>query len=301
MKLPPLNTLQAFEAAARLSNLSRAGNELNVTHAAISSQIKRLETWFGRQLFQRSGRGVTLTPVGQAFYGTVKNALAAIADTSQELKRSRDKKAVSVACLPSIATRWLVPYLADFTRKYPDIALQVSYAKALEEFDAERYDVLITHLPLASAQLSNTKLFSRINKPVASPHYIEKNRSLLNGAFDGVQLLHDETIQAWNDWFVRAELAPTNLTHGPIYQDFNLLATAVIAGHGVALCPVEVFRREISAGDLIILSHVATLEDQGYYVVSARVPSHSVAMFTRWFVAACAPSRTMQARSQPHR
>ncbi len=288
MKLPPLNTLQAFEASARLSNLSRAGDELHVTHAAISGQIRRLETWFGRQLFSRSGRGVSLTSVGQELYDTVENALVEIATTSERLKRSQDKKAVSVACLPSIATRWLVPLLPDFIQKYPDIAIKISYAVAHERFDSEHYDVLVTHLPMASERLSNVRLFSRINKPVASPFYIAKNKQLLKGCFDGCQLLHDEVTKAWEDWFAKAQSSPKALKNGPVYQNFDMLATAVIAGHGVALCPIEVFRREIAAGDLVVLSETATLGDHGYYIVSARAPKGAVVTFTRWFVAACA-------------
>ena len=288
MKLPPLNTLQAFEASARLGNLSRAGDELHVTHAAISAQIRRLETWFGHQLFTRSGRGVSLNEVGQQLYDTVESALVEIATTSERLRRTQDRKAVTVACLPSIATRWLVPLLPDFIQQHPDIAIKIAYAVALERFDAEHYDVLVTHLPMASERLANVRLFSRMNKPVASPFYIAKHKQLLEGCFDGCLLLHDEVTTAWDDWFAKAQCSPRALKSGPVYQDFNMLATAVIAGHGVALCPIEVFRREIAAGDLLVLSDTATLEDHGYYIVSARAPKGAVVTFTRWFVTACA-------------
>jgi DNA-binding transcriptional LysR family regulator len=156
----------------------------------------------------------------------------------------------------------------------------------MEDFDPERYDVLITHQHIASETLSSIKLFSRVNKPVASPTYLQKSK--IGEHLEGAKLLHDETITAWDDWFVKAGHKPDSLTHGPVYQDFNLLATAVIAGHGVALCPIEVFRREIADGDLIILSNVATLEDHGYYLVSDAHSSNLVTTFTRWFVEACA-------------
>ena len=284
--LPPLNTLQAFEAAARHSSLSRAGEELNITHAAVSGQIKRLEAWLGRRLFERSGRGVTLTPAGEELRKTVNAALAAISVTSQGLRKRKDKKSLAVACLPSIATRWLVPELPDFAAKHPDITIQVSYARAMEDFDPERYDVLITHQHIASETLSSIKLFSRINKPVASPAYLQKSK--IGEHLEGAKLLHDETMTAWDDWFAKAGHTPGNLTHGAVYQDFNLLATAVIAGHGVALCPIEVFRREIADGDLVILSNVATLEDHGYYLVSDAHSTKLVTTFTKWFVDACA-------------
>jgi LysR family transcriptional regulator, glycine cleavage system transcriptional activator len=289
MILPPLNTLYGFHVAARLSNLSRAADELHVTHAAVSSQIKRLEGWLGRKLFQRSGRGIVLTPAGLDFQRTVDAALTDISAASQRLRRGREKRSVSVACLPSIATRWLVPALSDFMRKYPDIPIQVSYAHALEEFDPERYDILITHLRIVSVGLSNSKLFSRVNKPVASPSYLGRQPKLLENGFEGARLLHDQTTSAWEDWFERAGIHPKRLSHGPIYEDFNLLATAVIAGHGVALCPIEVFRREIVQGDLVILSNVSTQENEAYYVVSSSERNKAVATFTKWFVNTCSP------------
>ena len=224
MQLPPLNTLQAFEATARLCSLSRAGDELCLTHAAVSHQIKRLETWFGRKLFQRSGRGIELTPAGVEFHQAVDAALVTIAITGKKLQIRRDRKRVPVACLPSIA----------------------------------------------------------------SAVHVERNPRLLKAnGFDGAHLLHDETFEAWNDWFKKAGYTPNGVTHGPIYQDFNLLATGVIAGHGIALCPIEVFRREIGDGDLVVLSEIATLEDEGYYVVQSRQSNREVDAFTDWFKEVC--------------
>ena len=291
MKLPPLNTLAAFEATARLLSLSRAGEELHVTHAAVSSQIKRLEAWFGRKLFQRAGRGIVLTPVGEEFRKTVDVALVAISAASLGLKRDMDTKSFRVACLPSVATRWLIPALTDLKLKHPAVSAEVVYAKAGESFDPERCDVLITNLKTASRQLSATRLFTRASRPVASPSYLAKNRHLLSGGIRNVVLLHDEVATAWDGWFATAGYAPENVKHGPVFADFNFLATAAIAGHGVALCPVEVFRKEIAAGDLVVLSDVTVFPDEGYYLVSEKVRTRAVTAFTKWFKAICDESR----------
>lgn len=285
MILPPLNTLQAFESAARHLSLSRAGEEMHITHAAVSGQIRKLETWLGRKLFARSGRGIVLTPAGEDYLKTVQSALLAISATSQTLRVRRDRKSLSVACLPSIATRWLIPALPRFSAKYPDITLEVSYARAHEQFDPERHDVLITHQKAASEDLASTMLFSRINKPVASPRYLEQ--SGIDARMNGATLLHDEVTTAWEDWFTAAGYRPEGLIHGPVFQDFNLLATAVIAGHGVALCPIEVFRRELAQGDLVVLSNVSTLADQGYFVITDQNAARPVRKFCEWFIATC--------------
>ena len=291
MKLPPLNTLAAFEATSRLSNLSRAGKELHVTHAAISGQIKRLEAWFGRKLFQRSGRGIVLTPAGEEFKKTVDVALIAISAASLGLRRDMDAKSFRVACLPSVATRWLIPALTDFKLKYPTISVEVVYAKAGENFDLERYDVLITNLKTTSKELSVTKLFARASKPVSSPSYLAKNKHLLNGSLKNTVLLHDDVPTAWDEWFATAGYEPENIKHGSVFADFNFLATAVIAGHGVALCPIEVFRREIAAGDLVVLSDVTVFSAEGYYLVREKVSTQAVTAFTKWFKAICDEGR----------
>ena len=285
MILPPLNTLQAFEAAARYSSLSKAGDELNITHAAISGQMKRLEEWMGRKLFERSGRGVVLTPAGEELYKTVSACLSSIALTSQSLRRRKDKKSLTVACVPSIAARWLIPALPEFAEAYPDIEIHVSYATAFQEFDPERHDILINNRNEVTDAIQIVKLFSRINKPVASPGYLEKTG--VDERLNGAHLLHDETLAAWEEWFAKAELTPVGLTRGPIYQDFNLLSTAVIAGHGVTLCPVEVFRREIMRGDLVVLSDIAILDDQGYYLISEKQSNRLVAKFSQWLLQIC--------------
>ncbi|APG86956.1 glycine cleavage system transcriptional activator GcvA (plasmid) [Sinorhizobium americanum CCGM7] len=292
MILPPLNTLQAFEAAARLNSLSRAGDELHVTHAAVSGQIKKLEEWAGRRLFERSGRGISLTPAGEELLKTVQPALLTISATAQSLRIHRDRKLLKVACIPSLATRWLIPALPRFSAIYPHVTIEVTYSHANEPFNPERHDVLITHQDTTSDKLSSTLIFSRINKPVASPRYIEQSKC--DAELNHATLLHDEVISAWEEWFEKAGYRPQGLIHGPVYQDFNLLATAVIAGHGVALCPIEVFRRELAHGDLMILSDVSTLADEGYYLIHDKNCNKATRAFSAWFPEACSLNKPGQ-------
>lgn len=302
MILPPMNALKAFEAAARLSSLSRAGNELHVTHAAVSQQVRHLEDWLGRRLFKRAGRGLALTGAGEDFQRVVAPALLAVSTATTRLRGSRDRSAVTVGCIPSVATRWLVPALAEFLRRFPAIEVRVQYAQSEEKFDPERLNVLITTAEDHSHGISCTEIFSRINRPVASAHCVARMPHLLRpGGLEAADLLHDETVQSWADWFEKAGRRRTKPLRGPIYQDFNLLATAVIAGHGVALCPIEVFRREIANGDLVVLSDVATLEDRGYFLISEKPTDRAVAAFTDWFVGVCAPRRRDRKPNKPER
>ncbi|MGE0237523.1 MAG: LysR substrate-binding domain-containing protein [Parvibaculaceae bacterium] len=289
MDLPPLTALRAFEAAARWSSLSRAGDELHVTHAAISHQIKHLESWLGRRLMRRSGRGVALTPAGLEFHRVVTAALAAIASAAANMRRTHDARSITVGCIPSIAARWLVPALPAFMAHHPEINLRIVYARAEEQFDTEALDVLITLGEDRSPGVESRLLFSRVNKPVASPFYLERHPGLRRTEdIAKADLLHDEKVEYWLDWFRKAGLSPPRRLRGPVFQDFNMLATAVIAGHGVALCPIEVFRHEIQRGDLKVISDISTLEDQGYFINSSASPGRAIADFIGWFAAQCA-------------
>lgn len=285
MTLPPLGMLRAFEAAARLASFSRAADELHVTHAAVSHQIRLLEGWFGRPLFLREKRGVRLASEAESLAATLTASFERIA-METELLRLNAKAQVSVACIPSIATRWLIPALSGFLGNHPEVDVKVVYAMAEQQLRETGCDILITLGADKSEGTRSDRLFSRINRPVASPRYRERKGALNSPqAIASADLLHDETTARWRDWFARAGQEATQTLRGPVFQDFNLLATAVIAGHGVALCPVEVFRREIECGDLVVLSEIATLEDEGYFLITKTTRSKAVTAFSDWFSA----------------
>jgi DNA-binding transcriptional LysR family regulator len=279
-----MNTLAAFRVAAHRLNFTHAGEELNITHAAVSNQMKRLEDWFGCKLFNRLGRGLSLTPAGEELLRVVDTSLLSIATTSSKLQTRRERKQISVACLPSIATRWLVPALSEFMLIHPHISVGLSYAEAYQVFDPDSHDILITHLTELPENVTCTRIFDKTSKPVASASYVQGLKRGKDGRFEGVKLLHDESKQAWEEWFNQAGYRFSDSTDGPLYPDFNLLFTAVRAGHGVALCPIEIFRQEIDRGELIILSDVTTCVDQGYYIIAAEQRSRTVDKFIKWFV-----------------
>ena len=284
MNLPPANALRAFEAAARLQSISRAGDELNVTHAAISHHIRHLEGWFGTKLFCREGRNIALTGHGAALSATLTDSFRQIEAQCRSIRRGNNPAGLTIACIPSIASRWLIPLLAHFQAAHAALDLRVIYAKASDRLADLDADVLITLTSGDEAGTVGRKLFSRVNRPVASPHYLARMTGRAPANIGQADLLHDEDTANWTQWFVKAGVLPIPAMRGPIFQDFNLLATSVIAGHGVALCPVEVFAREIAAGDVVVLSDIATMENESYFVVTpSRVHSEAGA-FVDWFI-----------------
>lgn len=285
MKLPPANALRAFEAAARLGSISRAGDELGVTHAAVSHHIRHLEQWFGTDLFRRQGRNVVLTSEGRALSETLTDSFRQIEAQCRSIRKGGHPTGLTIACIPSIASRWLIPSLADLQADRPSLELRVIYAKASDRLADLDADVLVTLTEGDQTGTVSRRLFSRRNQPVASPHYLTKLGSRGPTDLAAANLLHDEDMTNWLEWFRKAGIYPLPELKGPVFQDFNLLATAVIAGHGVALCPVEVFSREITAGDVVVLSDIATMEDASYFVVTQARTRSEVGAFVDWFLA----------------
>ncbi|TGQ09968.1 MULTISPECIES: LysR substrate-binding domain-containing protein [unclassified Mesorhizobium] len=279
----PLNAIRAFEATARHLSFSAAGEELHVTHPAISHQIRRLEEWLGVALFHRDARKVRLTEAGLILQASASAALTELSATCRRIRRNAAQASLSVGCIPSIASRWLVPRLSDFTARHPEIAIRVAYAKAEDRLEDDN-DILITLGADPSPHVTSLKLFSRISRPACSPHYLaRKGRLETVAAIGAADLLHDETRQGWQEWFSKARIEGRDVGSGPVFADFNILATAVIAGHGVALCPVEVFREELRRGDLVVLSDISTDDDKGYFLTMSAQPSSAESKFAEWF------------------
>ncbi|WP_137157034.1 LysR substrate-binding domain-containing protein [Rhizobium sp. FKL33] len=285
MKLPPANSLIAYEAAARHSSLTLASRELGVTHAAVSHQIRQLESWLGLELFRREGRGLALTEEGRALGETLTDCLRQIETRCRSLRRAHQPGALTIASLPSIASRWLIPSLPDFQAAHPDIAIRVVYAHARDTLADLDADLAIALKEAKDPGLTSRRLLSRINKPVASPHYLARSGALGSPSeIARATLLHDEDPLHWLNWCRKAGVQPAPSMTGPIFQDFNLLATAVIAGHGVALCPVDVFAREIAQGDLVVLSDISILEDEAYHLVMPSWLPAEARLFADWLI-----------------
>lgn len=144
-RLPSLNALKAFEAAARLESFTEAAGELFVTHAAISRHIRDLEEWLGTQLFLRTGRGVELTEAGRRFGSRLTPLFDAFADATREAAAQGDVRILNVSVEPAIASRWLVPRLGRFQELHPDIELNIDPTSRLVDYRAGEADVGIRY------------------------------------------------------------------------------------------------------------------------------------------------------------
>src|SRR5262245_54234024 len=136
-RLPPLNAVRAFEAAARHLSFTRAADELNVTQAAISHQVKALEERLGVRLFRRLNRALELTRAGESYLPRVSAALDALAEATDAIRTAEDGRQLTVSVLPSFAAKWLMPRLRSLWRSHPDLEVKIVASDALADFDVD--------------------------------------------------------------------------------------------------------------------------------------------------------------------
>ena len=267
-KLPPLTALRSFEAAARYGNFSQAADELCVTQSAVSHQIRQLEAWFGFELFTRNGRRITLSAKGSELATALAEAFGDIARTCRRISASDETPTLTVAAIPSVATCWLIPKLSDFWQRHPDVRVKLLYAIHGSPIDFQDIDIAIAYGTGDWSGVEVTPFLNGDAKPVCSRQYLADK-----GPFDepeylvDAELLHEQNRRGWENWFHNAGVEVEALPRGPIFEDFNLLRSAALAGHGVALCAPALLADDLESGRLVQLSDIAVQMNHDYYVL----------------------------------
>ena len=233
-RLPSLNALKAFEAAARHESFTDAAGELFVTHAAISRHIRDLEEWMGTQLFLRTGRGVELTEPGRRFGSKLTPLFDAMAEATREAASVGDVRQIKVSVEPAFASRWLVPRLGRFNDLHPDIELNIDPTNRLADFRSGEADIGLRYGAGGWDDVDATKLTDTVIFPVAAPSLIEGATGLTPQGLAGYNLLHESRKQWWADWLAAAGVTGVEDWRGTIFQN-HLAIEAAEAGQGFAL------------------------------------------------------------------
>lgn len=267
-RLPPLNALKAFEAAARHLSVKAAAEELSVTPGAVSQMLKTLEVHLGRQLFDRVNRGIVLTEAGRNYLPPVRNAFRQIAEASRRVAAEEETGVLTVSTTPFFASAWLVPRLGAFRAAHPDIDLRILTGNGLADFTRDGVDVAIRHglgrypglksdhvLAVAMIPVAAPALVARLGKP-ASP------TDLL-----AWPLVQDADRKGWALWFEAQGLAESGPTRGPSFDDPGLLLRAIIAGQGGGLLPDAMVETDVKEGRLVRLAEPKEIEVFAYYLV----------------------------------
>lgn len=283
-RLPPLHALRTFEVAARHLSYSRAAEELHVTHAAVSHQIKILEQHLGARLFRRSGRAMLLTNSGEGLYTHVREGLGRLTQGVDELRVKARRRVLTIGVLPGFAVRWLIPRLADFSRRHPDMDVNLRASMTLTDFSREEVDLAIRFGPGSWPGLKAQKLLDEQLIPVCSPRY--RGGLLPRTPLELLQctLLHD-VYEPWNQWFSSVGLASPETQKGPEFSESNLLLRAATEGQGVALALGTLVQKELDTGELI-QCFPGLRARYAYYLVHPRGPvPANVAAFKTWLKA----------------
>jgi LysR family transcriptional regulator, glycine cleavage system transcriptional activator len=288
-RLPPLNALKCFEAAARANSFSRAAEELHVTQSAVSHQIRQLEDWFGQPLFDRQGRQTVPTPRGEELARSLAEAFAIMAVACKRLAQGDAGPALTIAVLPSIATIWLIPRLSRFFALHPDIPVQVTYAFHERPLDFDVCDIAILWGTGDWEDCRKTRLLEGATVAVCNKAYLDSVGGIPHPqALLGRPVLHDTDRQGWQTWMRETGLKHAGPAPGPIFQDFNLLRAAALAGQGVALCPRSLILDDLASGRLAQLFDTEIKRDHAYYIIEPDDAQHrhaaAIATFRQWLL-----------------
>jgi LysR family glycine cleavage system transcriptional activator len=283
-RLPPLAALRTFEVAARHGNFSRAGAELHITHGAVSHQMKALERELGVALFHRLRRGVELTEPGRALAATVRDALDRIARGVADL-RAPSQRALTVSVLPAFATHWLIPRLADFNRRHPEIDVNIRAGQALADFATEDVDLAVRYGGGQWAGLVAMRLADEDVFPVCSPRFNGGRLPRTLAALAKARLLHTP-LQPWEAWFRALGVTAPSTVRGMTFSETDLLLRAAIDGLGVALSRRILAQPELDAGRLVRPLRHSVRADRSYFIVypAAVQPSQRLLMFRDWLL-----------------
>lgn len=287
-RLPPLNALRAFEAAARHLSFTQAASELNVTQAAISHQVKALEAWLGVALFRRLNRVVRLTEEGQAYLPAVREALDSLAEATGRLLSGEESRTLTVSTLDSFAVAWLLPRLKRFRALHPEIDVRITPSDHLVDFGREEVDMAIRYGRGDWPGLTSRRFMTEDMFPVCSPRLLETGPPL-NSPSDLARhtLLHDDMAPDWRTWLLAAGADDLDPTRGPFFSHSHLVIQAAIDGQGVALGRSALVADALADGRLVRPLEVSLPVRFAYYIVyperfAART---AIQAFSAWLMA----------------
>ena len=267
-KLPPLNALRAFEAGARHLSFTKAANELHVTQAAVSHQVKALEVHLGYPLFKRMTRKLGLTEQGRVLFPVVSEAFMRIAETAEDLRSAGDSHTLSVSVTPAFGAKWLVYRLPRFWRKHPEIDLKVHHTIACADLRYDDVDVAIRFGQGAWEGVSSEFMLRVDYTPVCSPALLTGKHPLkCPGDLRHHTLLHEDDYDGWIQWLAVAGVTDLDPRRGPIMDDATVLMQMAVEGGGVALGKLTMVEREITAGILVKPFDITVLTELGYHLV----------------------------------
>lgn len=267
--IPHLRAFQAFDMAGTLSNLSRAAESMNLTHGAVSRQIKQLEEYLGAQLLYRHPGGVKMTEAGEQLHMATQQAFSALRSGIEKVQRNQDPQSVTITLSSSLATKWLVPRLPDFRASHPGLNMFLDTNDDMVDFAESDVDVALRYGVPNWSGLHCERLVSEELIVAASPALIQNETlPMTPAAISRLPLLHDSFNPAWNEWadavgLPRSQLGAPKLMFG----DSAVLITSAADGQGVALVRRLLAQDDLAAGRIIRLDNSSVSLGRALYFV----------------------------------
>lgn len=277
-RLPPLNQLKDFEAAGRLLSIQEAAQELHVTPAAISRQVKALEEYLGVQLFVRDHRAVRLTPEGARYLAEISEGLDLIRKATQKLTKSVARRTLKIRAYTTFSMKWLIPRLSSFHTLHPDIDVRLTTSLEPVDFVREDIDAAVRLGLDGCAGLAADWLVPNELVPVCSPAFLAANPQLADPKqLAGATLLHSlARADDWNKWLRAAGVRNVDGYHGLKYESSVMIYQAAIEGHGIAIAQRVLVTDDLASGRLIMpFQFVLDEGDFTYYLVYPKAKSYS--------------------------
>lgn len=291
-KLPPLNFIEGFEAAARNLSFTKAAAELFLTQSAVSRQIKALEDQLGVQLFERRTRALSLTPEGETLYQTVAEVLRRIEETTQRIQGRKDERTFTVTTTPAFASLWLIPRLAGYTRENPKVDVRISASTELVDLDRSGIEIAIRY---GGPKTAGRKLFGEEVFPVCAPALLRDTKQPLTTPSDlkhhvllhYADLTRSTPVLDWSMWLQSVglpNLEPAGALH---FSHYDQIVLAAVNGQGVALGRSPLIKRFIREDKLHAPFSTKFVAARAYYLIAAKNSERNpdVSNFVAWLTA----------------
>ena len=293
-QLPPLNSLRAFEAAARHLSVSHAAVELHVTPAAVSHQVKALEEWLGVPLFRRLNRQVLLTDAGQACLKGLRDGFDRLAATVEKVRGRAGEAPLTVSAAPSFAGKWLLPRLERFRNAHPEIEVRIDANPRLSDFDRDNVDIGIRYGRGRYPGLRVDRLLAENVFPLCSPQLmrgpprLRHPRDLARHTLLHIDMpVMAEAEPTWEMWLRAAGVTDVDWSRGPRFSISSMAIEMAIAGQGVVLGSDVLCAADLAARRLVKPFDVGLALDFGYWIVSPETAAErpKAVAFRNWLLA----------------
>lgn len=286
MHLPPLKGIIAFEVVARLGSVNKAADELNVTASAVSHQITNLEGFVGRRLFDRTSRGLVLTPVGERFQNDLTGALALIASAALNARSTEGVEVLRIHVSPSFANLWLMPRLPAFLAEHPDLRIQLSAAHTHSDFSRGEVDLDVRYGQVKWGELHVEAIFEEEILPLVSPELLKRMvvrtpEHLLGQAL----IFSDVNVVQWPRWFASHGVPLSPASYALRFDRAYMAIEAAVQGLGVALESNRLAESYLRSGALVpAFPDRKGIRAHGHYVVFPELHAKwgKVERFLKW-------------------